>query len=89
VNEVIDHIPPLNCSGNGCLVDQVTFNDVDGVPPRNVIQAMMVAHNDPDLVAALQKFGHETAPDIAGSAGDQNLHEPRVGPMAEKSSLLR
>jgi hypothetical protein len=40
-------------------------------------------------VAALQKFGHETASDIAGSAGDQNLHEPRVGPMAEKSSLLR
>jgi hypothetical protein len=79
VNEIIDGVPPLNCAGDGTLIDEIALNDVDGIPPRNVIQAVMVTHNDPDAVTALQKLGHEAASDIAGSPRHQNLHEPRVG----------
>ncbi|CAB4635660.1 unannotated protein [freshwater metagenome] len=67
MNEVVDNVLAPNGVSNRCLVNEVTLDDVDRVPPGHVIETVVVAHNHTDAVATLKKFGHKATPDIAGS----------------------
>ena len=74
VDQIIGRFDSVESAGERLGVLDVSAGGFYRRGPRPARDSSRVAHHDLDVVALFEQSGHEAAADVAGSAGDENLH---------------
>ena len=74
VNQVVGGVDSGENGAQGRRVLDVAPDDLDAIGPLPAGDASRVADHDTNVVAAIEKAGNESPADIAGCAGDKDLH---------------
>ncbi len=60
-------------------IQHVRLDDLDGIPPRAVVELARTARHTSDLVPGFEKLRYEPSSDVSGGAGDEDFHPGSVG----------
>ncbi|GGL69835.1 hypothetical protein GCM10009706_05240 [Curtobacterium citreum] len=82
MREVVDRLDAVDGGPDGDGVLQVTLRHLDVVVPGDVLEFPGGPHEHPDLVSGLEETGDESAADVPGGAGDEDVHAGHGTPVA-------
>ena len=74
MNQVLGGVAPLKSSVEALRIQGICFYDLDLVPPRIQRQLFRITRHTPHLEAMIKQSRNEPTTDVAGGAGDENLH---------------